>query len=93
MKQADRIGGRVIRAEGIGTDEFGQPVGLMRLRAAHGPHLVQDDGNAGFRRLPCCFRAGKSAANDVDGFDGHDRHIERFTAIWNRFRVHGHETI
>ena len=48
-----------------------RPVGLVRIGAANGAHFVQDDGNAGLGRLPCGFRAGEAAADDVDGIDAH----------------------
>ena len=55
MQEADGIGLAIVGAEGIGADEFGEPVGLVRLGAAHGPHLVEDDGNAAPGRLPGGF--------------------------------------
>ena len=61
----------VVGAEGVGADQFGQAVGLVRLGAAHGAHLVQDDGHAGLCRLPGGFRAGEAAADDVDGLVVH----------------------
>lgn len=67
MQHANRVAGRVIRAEGIGTDEFGKAVGLVRVSAAHAAHLMQDDRYAGFGDLPGGFRSGKAAADDVDG--------------------------
>ena len=71
MQQADRIGLGVVGAEGIGADQFGEAVGLVRLGAAHGAHLVQHDGHAGFGDLPRSFRAGEAAADDVDGVEAH----------------------
>ena len=52
MQQADRVGGGIVGAERVGADQLGEAVGLVRLGAAIGAHLVQDDGNAGLRDLP-----------------------------------------
>ena len=52
VQQADRVGGGIVGAEGIGADELGEAVGLVRLGAANGAHLVQHDGDAGLRDLP-----------------------------------------
>ncbi|MCY1239343.1 hypothetical protein D9M72_521350 [compost metagenome] len=67
MQNADRIAGRIIRAERIGTDEFGKAVGLVRVGAAHAAHLVQNDRDAGLGNLPGSLRTGKAAADDMDG--------------------------
>ena len=67
VQQADRVGGRVVGAERVGADELGQAVRLVRLGGAHGPHLVQHDGDAGLRDLPGGLRAREAAADDVDG--------------------------
>ena len=67
MQHADGVGLRIVGAEGIGADEFGEILGLVRVRAANGTHLVQDDGNACFGELPCSFGTGETAANDVYG--------------------------
>ena len=71
MQQPDRIGLGVVGAEGVGADQLGEAVGLVRLGAAHRAHFVQHDRHAGFGDLPCGFRAGKAAADDVDGLDAH----------------------
>ena len=47
VQQADRVGLGVVRAERVGADELGEAVGLVGVGAADGPHLVQDDRNAG----------------------------------------------
>ena len=57
----------VVGAERVRADEFGQPVGLVSVGAAHRAHLVQDDGHAGLGDLPSGFRAGEAAADDMDG--------------------------
>ena len=73
MQQADRIALGVVRAEGVGADEFGEAVGLVGVGAAHRAHFVQDDRHAGLGRLPGGFRAGEAAADDVDGLHVHGR--------------------
>ena len=73
MQQADRVGLGIVGAEGVGADEFGQAVGLVRVGAAHRAHFMQDDRHAGLRRLPCGFRTGEAAADDVDRGIGGDR--------------------
>ena len=65
VQQADGIVDGVVGAEGIGADQFGQPVGAMGLGAAHGPHFMEDDGNAGAGELPGRLAAGKAAAHDM----------------------------
>ena len=78
MQQPDGVMFRVVGTEGIGTDQFSQPIRLMGVGFAHGPHLVQDDGHSGARKLPGRLRPGQAAADDVDGFDvaGHGQQIE-----------------
>ena len=71
MQQPDRIGLGIVGAEGVGADQLGQAVGLVRVGAAHRAHLVQHDRHAGFGRLPGGFRTGEAAADDVDGFHAH----------------------
>ena len=66
MEEADGIVLEIVGAQGVGADEFGQPLGVMGVGAAHGAHLVQHDPGAGLRRLPGRFRARQSAADDVD---------------------------
>ena len=56
----------VIRPEGIGTDELGETVRLVRRRGFRGAHFVQDDGNACLRDLPSGFRTGQTGAYDMD---------------------------
>jgi hypothetical protein len=56
---------RVIGAETVGTDQFGQPVGLVRVGAMRSAHLMQDHGDAGLGDLPGGFGTGEAAANDV----------------------------
>jgi len=67
MKNADGIGFGIIRAERVGTDKLGQLLGLVGVGAAYGAHFVQYDGHARLRELPCSFRTGKTAADDVNG--------------------------
>ena len=67
MQQADGILLVVVGAEGVGADELGQPVRLVREGANDRPHLVQHHGHAHRRRLPGGLRAGETAADDMDG--------------------------
>ena len=66
MQQADGVVLGIVGAQGVGADEFGQPLGVVGVGAAHGAHLVQHDPGAGLSRLPGRFRARQSAADDVD---------------------------
>ena len=68
MQQTDRIGLRIIRTERVGADEFGQPVGLVRISAAHRAHFMENNGHAEICGLPRGFRTGHTAADDVNGF-------------------------
>ena len=63
VQQADGIGLGVVGTEGVGADELRQPVGLVRVGAANGPHLVQDHRHAG---LLVDARAGRVRAREGD---------------------------
>ena len=72
-------GGFLLRFQRIAAHQFGQPVGLVRRRAARGTHFVERDAQAAARDLPGGFRARQSAAEDVNGrrhldliLEGHD---------------------
>ena len=65
VQETDGIVLGVVRAEGVGADEFGQTIRDVRFGTADGAHLVQDNGNAGLRSLPCGFAASQAAADDV----------------------------
>jgi hypothetical protein len=67
MQQAHGVGLVVVGAERVGADQFGQPIGLVRLGAAHRAHLVQDHRHAKIGRRPGGFGAGHAAADDMDG--------------------------
>ncbi len=73
VEQADGVGLAVVGTEGIGADQLGQLVGLVRLGAPIRPHLVEDDGHAAARDLPRRLRAGQTAADDVNGSAAHWR--------------------
>ena len=79
MQQPDGVVLGVVGAERVGTDEFGKAVGLVRVGAAHRAHFVQDNRNAGLGRLPCCFRTGEAAADDVDWLHVHGRRNNALT--------------
>ena len=66
MQQADRVVGRVVGAERIGTDEFGETVGAVCFGRARWAHLVQHDVDAGIGDLPCGLGTGQAAADNVD---------------------------
>src|SRR3954454_10534898 len=84
MQQADRVGVRVVRAERVRAHEFGEPAGLVSLRAAHGPHLVEDDRHAGIGDLPRGFRTREAAADDVDGVERDHRPAISEAARWDQ---------
>ena len=65
MQDADRIALGIVGAEGVGADQLRQPVGLMGLRAAVGPHLVQDDGHLGACQLPGRLTARETTTNHM----------------------------
>ncbi len=67
MQQADGVVGGIVRAERIGADELGKPVGAVCLGHAGRPHLVQHHGHARFGHLPGGFGAGKASADHVHG--------------------------
>ena len=63
LQQAVRVR-RLGALEGVGADELGEAIGLVRLGAAHGPHLVQHDVVPALGELPGGFAAGEAAADD-----------------------------
>ena len=70
VQQAHGIAHGIVGAERVGADQLGQPVGLVRLGRAHGPHLVQHHGHAAPCQLPGGFAPGEATADDMDGW-GH----------------------
>ncbi|MNX74228.1 hypothetical protein D3C86_1056610 [compost metagenome] len=73
VQQADGVVFPVVRTEGVGADQLGQAIRLVRvgLDARHAAHFMQDDGHAGLGDLPGGFGAGEAAADDVHrGGDG-----------------------
>ena len=67
MQQTNGIAVRIIRAEGIGTDQFGQIMRLMRFGHPFGAHFMQNHGHLAMDQLPSRLAARKAAANDVNG--------------------------
>ena len=57
----------LIAFEGIAADEFGETVGLVRVRGADRTHFVEDDIDASLGKLPGGFGAGETASGDGDG--------------------------
>ena len=64
LEQAVCVGG-LGALEGVGADELRETIGLVRLGAAHGPHLVHDDVVPALGELPGGLAAGEAAADDV----------------------------
>ena len=62
LEQADGGVARVV-AKGVGADQLGQPIGLVRFGAAQRPHLDQVDVAAGVRGHPRRLAAGEAAAD------------------------------
>ena len=84
MQQADGVVGGIVGAERVGADEFGQAFGPVGLGHPQRAHLVQDDANARIGDLPGGFRAGKAAANHMDGVSlgsggNHARRVSAFS--------------
>ena len=53
----------LIAFQRIAADQFGETVGLMRVRGAHGAHFVKCYVDAALGELPCRFRAGEAASD------------------------------
>ena len=70
VQHADGVGFGVVRAEGVGADQLGERIRLVRVRATLRPHLVEDRRNAGAGRLPRRLAARQPAADDMDGCRG-----------------------
>jgi hypothetical protein len=87
MQQADRVVCGIIRAERVGTDEFGETFGAMGFGHPTRTHLVQDDGNAALRDLPSGLGAREAGANDVhmcrEGSPCHSGQVAPFPREWN----------
>ena len=66
MEQADGVGRGIVGAKGVGADQLGERLGLVRLGAADGPHLVQHDGDTRLGDLPRGLGTGEAAADDVN---------------------------
>jgi hypothetical protein len=77
MQQAHGIVHGIVGAEGIRADELRQPVGLMGLGPAPGPHLMQHHGDPGLGQLPGRLAAGEPAAHHMHRFPGYRRLIAR----------------
>ncbi len=90
MEEPDRIRLGIVGAEGIGADELGEALGLVGVGAAEGPHLVEDDRNAGLRDLPGCLRSREAAADDVNGLGrAHAPPLAGVRSAINRFAAAG----
>ncbi len=67
VQEADRIVLAIIGTERIGTNQLGQPAGLVGRRGPVRAHLVKHDGNAAVGDLPSRFAAREPAADDMNG--------------------------
>src|SRR5439155_14452034 len=59
-----------------GAHELAETVGVVRLGAAHGTHLVEVDGDTLARELPRRLRAGEAPAHDGDALAHLNHHLE-----------------
>jgi hypothetical protein len=66
MQQTNRIGPGIVRAEGVGADQFGKPAGFVRGRFAYGAHFMQHHRHAASGDLPGGLGAGEPAADNMD---------------------------
>ena len=85
MEKADGVVLMIVRAEAVGAHQLGQAIGLVSVGAAYRAHFVENDFGAGFGRLPGSFRAGKTAADDMDDLGHGGRyqagHVEAITRL------------
>ena len=58
--------------ERVGADQLTEPVGLVRSRTTHRPHLVQHDHVAALSELERGFTASQPATHDVNVPHAHD---------------------
>ena len=58
----------LIALKGITANQFRQPVCLMCVRGANGPHFVQNNVDLTFGQLPRRFRAGEASSGDYGSF-------------------------
>jgi hypothetical protein len=56
----------IIRAEGVGTDQFGQPIGLVSRGSLERTHLMEDDRSSRLGGLPGGLASGQAAADYVN---------------------------
>ena len=80
----------VVRAEGVRADHLGKRSGPVSEGADLGPHLVEHHRDARLRCLPCRFRAGHAAADDMKvlshGVDVGDRRGAG-KPLWARLQI------
>ena len=65
----------VIRTQRVRADQLSQRSRFVRSRRAHGPHLMEHDGNAPCGELPGGFTPRKSAADNMDRLVVHERKL------------------
>ena len=71
VEQADHALYSQSRAEGVGTDQLRQAIGLVGVGAADRAHLVQHHRGASLGDLPGGLAAGQAAADHVNGVQAH----------------------
>ena len=55
-----------VALERVAADEFGEAVGLVRVRGADRAHFVESYVEAALGELPCGFGSGEASADDGD---------------------------
>ncbi len=80
MQQADGVVFVIIGAEGVGADQLGHTIGLVGIGLPLRAHFMEDHRHAKLCRLPCGFRTGKTAADNVNGLQCHN--LQPSERIW-----------
>ena len=68
MQNTNRIGRRIIRTEGVGTDKLSQSFGLVHICFALRAHFMEHNADPSFCTLPSGFTASEAATDDVNLF-------------------------
>jgi len=67
FQEAD-AGFKLCRAKGVGADQFGQVLALMRRREALRLHFIENDIASSLGQLPGGFASGQSGSDNCVGF-------------------------